>query len=274
MKEHRTRMNRILKRVVVSSGFGLLAINLINCSEFGLGGLGSAACPELGSGGSVLNANFSGNAQANGKVRTFVQASKDLVNVSLQMEAEATNACKRMGQDLGIPPGQMAARPGAGGQAAGACGAVAAAIDQIFRGGVSVQVRATAPVCQANVQAEANCKGSCSAQVSPGEIVARCEPGKVAGQCQGRCTGQCDGNCNGNCNGNCTARDAQGRCIDNAKEPAMVDAVQLAIPNAKEPGKPLVVKGNSAAPAPMPNAMQVAGLTPTPAPPALQHKSR
>lgn len=186
---------------------------LLACNGFGEGGLAGAACPELTGGGSVLSASFTGDARANAKIRAFVQASKDLAGLSLQAEADAAAACRRMAQDLGIPPQQTAARDEAGGQASGACGAVGARIDAILRAGVGVQVSATPPRCQASVGAEAECQGSCSASVTPAEIVARCEPAKLSGFCQGRCDGRCEGRCNGACNGQCSQVGADGRCV-------------------------------------------------------------
>lgn len=200
-----------LQRMVGVAGALTLASFVLNCDQFG--GLGEATCPELSGNINTLNASITADARANAKIRAFLQASKDLTGVSVQIEATAAEACRRMGNDLGIPAAQMAPRNEPGGAASGACGAVSAQIDAILRQGVGVTVQMTPPQCQASAQAAANCSGSCSATLSPGEIVARCEPGKLAGQCSGRCTGQCEGRCNGDCQGQCSAKDAQGRCV-------------------------------------------------------------
>lgn len=178
----------------------------------GSGKIGEAFCPELASGASALGANFAADARINGKVRTFVEASKDVVAVAGYIESEVTAACTRMGTDLGLSPAQMAPRNEPGGRASGACAAVSARIDSILQQGVGVTVTVKPPTCQFNAQAKASCEGACSAQVDPGSIVASCEPAKLSGYCQGRCIGQCDGTCNGQCNGTCSAVDAQGRC--------------------------------------------------------------
>jgi hypothetical protein len=166
----------------------------------------------MGAGVDALRAGFTADASANGKIATFLTASKDIVSVSTQIEAEVADACRRIATDLGVPPGQMAPRDEPGGQASGACAAAAARVDAILKGGIQVQVAVVPPACQANVQAEASCKGACSAQVNPGEIVAHCDPARLSGYCQGRCSGQCEGRCSGQCNGQCSARDAQGNC--------------------------------------------------------------
>ncbi|KYF85708.1 hypothetical protein BE17_39600, partial [Sorangium cellulosum] len=54
-----------------------------SCAELGhLEGVGEAVCPELAGPGDVLGASFSADARANAKVRTFVQAAKDMAAVS------------------------------------------------------------------------------------------------------------------------------------------------------------------------------------------------
>src|SRR5262245_54000980 len=70
-----------------------------NCGAYGrgFGGLDAAACPELSGNVDALHAQMSADERANIKVRAFVQAAKDLGAVSLQIEAEAAEACRRMG---------------------------------------------------------------------------------------------------------------------------------------------------------------------------------
>jgi hypothetical protein len=183
-----------------------------DCGEFSRQA-GLAACPELSPNVDAFSASLSADARANGKVRAFVQASKDLAAASTTLEFETAAACRRIGADLGLAPGQMAPQDGPGGQASGACAAVSARIDAILRGGAGVRVSVTPPNCQANVQADARCRASCEGSVDPGAIVARCEPGRLVGYCQGTCQGRCDGRCTGECRGQCSARDAQGRCV-------------------------------------------------------------
>lgn len=176
-------------RLTILSALGLL-LTQVHCVGFGEGQLGAVTCPELYGAGSVLGANFSADARANAKIRTFVQASKDLLNVSLQMEAEATEACTRMGMDLGLNPAQMAPQQGNGGRAAGACNAVAARIDAILRQGVQVQVQATPPRCQANASAAAACQGSCAAS---GQASGAAANGAANGAASG--DAECDASC-------------------------------------------------------------------------------
>lgn len=200
--------------LLASIAVGALALAAApSCQPGALGGVGAKACPQLNPNVDALSANYSANAKANAKVRAFVTASKDLMLVSELMEKHATDACTNMARDLQIPPQQLQPRsdqPGARVQAA--CGAVAAAMDQILSAGVRIQASVTPPQCTANVQAEARCEGVCQASVTPAEIIANCEPGKLSGTCVGRCTGACEGQCTGDCQGQCAQVDAYGRC--------------------------------------------------------------
>jgi hypothetical protein len=185
-----------------------------NCGAYGrgFGALDTVACPELGANANALTAQYTANARANAKIRTFVQAAKDLASVSVQIENEAAEACRRMAFDIGMTAQELRPRNEPGGNASGSCGALGAKLDALFRQGIAVRVSATPPRCQVNAQAGAACEGACNADLDPGEIVARCDPGKLSGFCQGQCGGRCDGRCSGACNGNCTARNARGEC--------------------------------------------------------------
>lgn len=192
----------------------LPVVLLADCDpgSFGLGSVAQMACPEVNANVDVLGATFTSDVRANAKIRTFISASKDLMSVAAQAEAEATDACMRIGVDLGMSPAEMGPRNEAGGRASGACGAVAARMDGILQQGIRFETVVTPPQCQASADARAQCSASCQGQIDPGQIVAQCEPGRVSGFCQGRCNGQCDGRCMGTCQGTCMARDAQGNC--------------------------------------------------------------
>jgi hypothetical protein len=204
--EHRTRLFAPLMLGVLLCGQ--------SCYAGGIYGPLGATCPGLSS-ADPLSLRYSQDAIADGKIRTFVAASHDLIGVSVQMEGEVLNACQRMAFDLGVSPAEMRPRnpdqPGAAAQAA--CAAVSAHMDAILRQGVQVQVQVTPPMCQANLQAKAHCDGACSATVDPGRVVATCEPARLSGYCNGSCHGQCDSNCHGLCQGQCTGQSPEGQCV-------------------------------------------------------------
>jgi hypothetical protein len=164
-----------------------MALATMSCGASGK--LGVAACPALSPEMSALDGNFSSNPQLNGKVRTFVQAGKDLQWASSQLEAEVASACQRIGTDIGIPIHQMQANRGPGGAASGACEAVQLRIDAILRQGIRLWITVTPPRCQANanahgrcagacdVNADAECRASCQAHAN---VHATCEPAQVS----------------------------------------------------------------------------------------------
>jgi hypothetical protein len=141
-----------------------------------------AACPHLNSRSDLATAQISANARANAKIRAFMMAARDLIELSAQMEAQAAGACRRIGHDIGLAPADMAARSDEPGEdARAACNAVGARIDAIFQQGIQVRVQATPPSCQADVQAKARCDAACDVQVDPGQVVAQCEPARLSG---------------------------------------------------------------------------------------------
>src|SRR4029078_1209108 len=75
------------------------------CGDFGQGmnALSGVACPEITS-ADAARTRYSDVEPANIKLRAFVQAAKDLATVAAMAEAEAAEACRRMGADLGVPP--------------------------------------------------------------------------------------------------------------------------------------------------------------------------
>lgn len=194
-------------------GLLVMFLPLGACMQGGKFGALGAACPKLTGNADPMTMSFSANAKADVKVRAFVAAARDLADVSVQMEGEAAEACRRIGQDLGMQPSELASRSDEpGGSAQVACNAVGARIDAMLRQGAQIRVSVQPPQCSANFDARARCSGTCQAQVDPGEIVARCEPARLSGFCSGRCTGGCEGTCRGQCDGQCSMRDASGQC--------------------------------------------------------------
>lgn len=179
-------------------------------SRYGALGL---ACPQMTGSMDPLDARYAADVAVNAKVASFVGAARDLSEVSVQIEGEAAEACRRMGRDLDIPEDTM--RPPAsepGGEAKAACGALGARIDTLLRAGFRASVSVRPPACSVDAQAGARCSGSCSGQIDPGRIVAECQPARLSGYCSGTCQGSCEGTCRGQCDGQCSVRDASGQC--------------------------------------------------------------
>ncbi len=189
---------------------GSFAFGCLGNSQYGSMGF---ACPQMTGSIDPLDARYSADLAVNAKVAAFVSAARDLANVSVQIEGEAAEACRRMGRDLNIAEDTMRP-PGSepGGEAKAACGALAARIDTLLGAGFRASVSVRPPMCTADVQGQARCSGSCSGQIDPGRIVAECEPARLSGYCTGTCRGGCDGTCRGQCDGQCSVRDASGQC--------------------------------------------------------------
>src|SRR5262245_48075946 len=104
---------------IVTSVFVVCAAALASCQDARFGSVANAACPYFSAQTDLANARISANARANAKIRTFMIAARDVHNLSLQMEAQAAQACRAMGRDLSLTDAQMAPRtsePGASAQ--------------------------------------------------------------------------------------------------------------------------------------------------------------
>src|SRR5262245_3653533 len=97
----------MLNRLAFAPFVAGLGLVVASCDGGLGGGLGQAACPQMRADADALSANYSADLRANAKIRAFVQASKDIAAVSVQIESMAADACFRMGTDLGLRPDQM-----------------------------------------------------------------------------------------------------------------------------------------------------------------------
>ena len=216
---------------------------LSNCGAYGrgFGALDAAACPELGGNADALRAQYAANVRVNGKIRAFVQAAKDLGAVSLQIEAEAAEACQRMGLDLWNDRKRWHQERAGWTRERELRSAVGQDRRHVPRGNLGACHRHATTYCEVSAQASASCQGACdveSTQVrSP-----RCNPASfgllprsmrgslrrpmqwrvqrnVLGErCQrklrrrmlGDCTGACDASCHARCQGTWQAPKCEG----------------------------------------------------------------
>lgn len=205
-----SRLQRLLSRLLVGLSLPLIT----TCTGVGaFAPFSNAACPELGSSG-ALDATYSAEADVNAKVAAFVAAAGSLRELSMEMSATAAAACNEMAKDLDVDVPDSDEQTDPGSSVRAACGAVAAEMDEILSAGASakVTVEAKPPKCRADAEAKARCSGKCKAELTPAQIVAQCEPGKLSGKCEGTCQGRCEGTCSGECDGKCSAEGANGEC--------------------------------------------------------------
>src|SRR5437773_3592887 len=117
-------------------GLFIACLPFVGCMQGGKFGALGAACPALTGGADPMSLRFSANARADVKVRAFVAAARDLVDVSAQMESEAAEACRRIGTDLGASPSELTSQSDEpGDRARVACSVASTRIDFLLRQG-------------------------------------------------------------------------------------------------------------------------------------------
>lgn len=202
----------------------LAAIPLQGCDEV-QNAQSSLCCSEFTPGADLAAVDWQleGNAELN--YGAFMQAVSDFTGVANAMVGDVTNACQAIAIDLGADPGEVTATtPDA--RAKAWCDIAVAKLAPAANLTISFQP----PSCRVNASVQGSCEGRCSAnaecKLTPGEIIARCDPGKLSGKCEADCTarcegsanlavscqGACEGTCEGTCMGNCAVKDANGDC--------------------------------------------------------------
>lgn len=186
----------------------------------------SLCCSEFTPGADLAAVDWKLEGQAGLNFGAFMQATSDFTGAATAMVSDVANACQAIAVDLGAAPGDVTAtKPDE--RAKAWC---QIAVDKIKAVNVTVSVNFQPPSCTVNASVQANCEGKCSAnvacEITPAQIVARCDPGKLSGRCTAQCTGSCEGSanlavacegtcggtCEGQCMGTCAVQDAMGNC--------------------------------------------------------------
>lgn len=189
-------------------------------------------CPEFDKG------DFSG-LSLDPKMRGLLEASAKFEKTAVELESGIIEACAEIGKALKMSDGDLKATAKDGEGAKKVCGAVAAKLDAFMSANAEakIMVRVEPPKCGADIEAMSDCFKECGSPVTPGEIQASCEPGKLSGECSGKCEGSCDvepgsasckgeckgscsgkcelnfsGKCGGQCKGKCDGKDSSGTC--------------------------------------------------------------
>lgn len=164
-----------------------------------------ALCPQLTADVDPYSLRFSASVEANGKIRAFVAAARGLKEAAEQAEYVTAEACRRMGQDLGLPVGAMAPAAPAAGAVSGAGGSFAAEVGPALElgrealaactavanearailgeGPLSIEV--TPPRCEPDLLRRGRCEALCAMSgPAPAECVSACEAqANIYGQC-------------------------------------------------------------------------------------------
>ncbi|MBI5518137.1 MAG: hypothetical protein HY909_30480 [Deltaproteobacteria bacterium] len=176
------------------------------------------------------------------KVNAFLQATLDLNTNINQIHDGVLDACRAIGNDLGIPASEYTPTTMGEPPVVTVCGRVGREIQTIIQMALPrdarLEVVATAPRCNVNLDLVAQCAAQCTGQATvevprcqPGDLVVMCSAmcsgrcqgmcgaactgsctGTCMGGCMGTCSGTCSGTCNGTCVGTCSAMDGSGRC--------------------------------------------------------------
>jgi hypothetical protein len=176
----------------------------------------SLCCSEFTPGADLAAVKWDLEGQGELRYGAFMQAVSDFTGSANAMVGDVENACTAIAVDLGASPSDVKeTKPDA--RASAWCALAVAKITEI---GGNLQINFQPPSCTVNVQAQASCEGRCGVkaecELTPGEIQARCDPGKLSVKCQAGCTGSCEGSanlaveCQGTCQGTCKGQCSMG----------------------------------------------------------------
>ena len=194
---------------------GLVLVPLQGCEEV-TNAQNSLCCSEFTPGADLAAVTWGLDGDAELRYGAFMQSVADFTGAATAMVSDVANACQAIAVDLGASPGEVTAtKPDA--RANEWC---KIAVAKIGAAGANLRISFQPPSCSVNANVQASCEAKCSAnvecEITPGEIIARCDPGKLSGKCDAQCTGSCEGSanlavaCEGSCQGTC-----EGQCMGN-----------------------------------------------------------
>jgi len=188
-------------------------------------------CSEFVPGNDLSAVDWKLEGQANVNYGALMQAMADFSATATAMASDVSNACQAIATDLGADPNAVK-ETRADTRATEWCQLAVAKIKE-KAGAASIQLDYQPPQCTVNASLQASCEARCSAkvecEVTPAQIIARCDPGKLSGRCSGQCSAKCEGSatlavtcdgtcsgaCEGTCNGTCDnqlGNQCNGRC--------------------------------------------------------------
>jgi hypothetical protein len=153
---------------------------------------------------------FSLKADVGAKIKAGVAAAAALNSISAKLEGDLKDACGTLAKDLGDTATYNSA--------ADACKAAQKAFGD-FKAKIGAKAKLVVdvgePSCAVDVKAYGDCAAHCDANIKPGEVDVKCEPGKLEGTCSGQCSGECEADagaaCSGDCSGSCDL-EMKGSC--------------------------------------------------------------
>jgi hypothetical protein len=213
----KTKFTRYAAAPALLLGLGLLAAP-------GCGGESPLGCEDFNA-----DANWGASIDVDYRVKAFMGAAGAFSDLGARMVADVTTACEGIATATKQDASTWNSKQG-NDRATAACNAAKAGIDATLKAsaGVQLNVLVEGGRCEASLDAAAECNARCDvdAKCTPAQLEAKCEPGKLAGectaQCSGSCTadvgatvacqGECSARCDGDCAGTCAVKNANGDC--------------------------------------------------------------
>lgn len=217
------RTYRIAAAPILFAGLALPMMG--GCDELS-NPLDALCCEDFKPGTNMLTVDWGLEGNANLEFGATLQAVGDFSATATAMVNDLGTACKGLTLELGgtaTLTDAEAADPNT--FATKWCAAAATAVASI-KAEAALTFSIQPPRCEVSVDAKLSCEGSCSGsakcELTPGEIKASCEPGKLSGSCSAECTGtcegsanlavNCEGSCEGTCEGTCSGTQNGGQC--------------------------------------------------------------
>lgn len=201
-----------------------LVLGSLGLSAYGCDAAGDLCCTEFTAGADLSNVDFGVEGEAGIEYKAFLQASADFTGAASAAVSDVTNACQSIAVELGGDPNAVTATD-PDERVRQWCAQAVAQIEANITAQGSLSISVQPARCTVNASVQGNCEASCTAkaecQVTPAEIVARCEPGELSGKCDAQCTGSCEGSanlavaCEGTCQGTCDG-ECSGTCEGSA----------------------------------------------------------
>lgn len=209
-------MNRTKK--LIAMPFALAALTapmfLASCDTIGSNPLDALCCTQFKPGTNMVTADWDLEGSLNLEFGAAMQAVGDFSATAQGMVNDLTVACRGMAIDMGAKEDAVV-EPDPNKAVVAWC---TEAMNQLATFKADINITVQPAKCEVSVSAKLDCEAQCDASVqcelTPGEIKAACEPGKLSGQCSGSCSGTCEGSaslavtCNGTCDGTC-----EGMCM-------------------------------------------------------------
>lgn len=196
---------------------GIALVPMIGCDEL-TNAQQTLCCSEFVPGNDLSAVDWGLVGQANVNYGALMQAMADFSASATSMASDVSNACQAIATDLGADP-KSVTETQADKRVNAWCTLAVAKIKE-RSGQASISIAFQPPVCTVNASLQASCEARCSAnvdcEVTPAQIIARCEPGKLSGRCEATCNAKCEGSaqlavaCDGTCQGVC-----EGTCAGN-----------------------------------------------------------